>query len=158
LSFNEGVGCKNLENLLSDFLVEILMKKTPKKLHPDLGMVAKLGFRLRLWNSCEVDGASDCNGGCLRTGYYETKFVCVSKLQSDNLKGRVAGVDETSPASLYRLINFAKHLLDEPVSERNFETGKLTSISNAGTNREALYRYDALVLPTPSEDSNKKLS
>ncbi len=105
-----------------------------------------------------MDGASDCNSGCLQTGYYETKFVCVSKLQSDNLKGRVAGVDETSPASLYRLINFAKHLLDEPVSERNFETGKLTSISNAGTNREALYRYDALILPTPSQESNKKLS
>ncbi len=105
-----------------------------------------------------MDGASDCNGGCSQTGYYETKFVCVSKLQSDNLKGRVAGVDETSPASLYRLINFAKHLLDEPVSERNFETGKLTSIPNAGTNREALYRYDALILHTSSQDSNKKLS
>ncbi|CAK9215131.1 unnamed protein product [Sphagnum troendelagicum] len=63
------------------------------------------------------------------------------RIQSDNLKGRVAGVDETSPASLYRLINFAKHLLDEPISERNFETGKLTSIPNAGTNREALYRF-----------------
>jgi hypothetical protein len=45
LSFNEGVGCKNLEDLLSDFLVEMLMKNTPKNLHADLGMVAKLGFR-----------------------------------------------------------------------------------------------------------------
>jgi hypothetical protein len=46
LSFNEAVGCKNLEDLLSDFLVEMLMKKTRKKLHADLGMVAKLGLGL----------------------------------------------------------------------------------------------------------------
>ncbi|KAH9563472.1 hypothetical protein CY35_05G127800 [Sphagnum magellanicum] len=63
------------------------------------------------------------------------------RIQSENLKGRVSGVDETSQASLYRLINFAKHLLDEPVSERDFQTGRLTTIQNAGTNREALYRF-----------------
>jgi hypothetical protein len=53
-------------------------------------------------------------------------------------------VDETSQASLYRLINFAKYLLDEPVTERDFQTGRLTTVQNAGTNREALYRYAAL--------------
>jgi hypothetical protein len=63
------------------------------------------------------------------------------RIQSENLKGRVAGVDETSPESLHRLINFAKDLLDEPVSGRNFQTGKLASIENAGTNREALHRF-----------------
>jgi len=76
---------------------------------------------------------------------------CVDfKMQSENLKGRVAGVDETSPESLHRLINFAKDLLDEPVSGRNFQTGKLASIKNAGTNREALHRF--AVLP-PVQDS-----
>jgi patatin-like phospholipase/acyl hydrolase len=62
------------------------------------------------------------------------------RLQTDNLKGHMTAIDDSSPTNLYRLINTAKHLLDEPVSERNFQTGMLASIPNTGTNREALYR------------------
>lgn len=61
-------------------------------------------------------------------------------MQTDNLKGHMTAIDDSSPTNLYRLINTAKHLLDEPVSERNFQTGMLASIPNTGTNREALYR------------------
>lgn len=78
------------------------------------------------------------------SGIASDVWCVVFHMQSENLKGRVSGVDETSQASLYRLINFAKHLLDEPVTERDFQTGRLKTVQNAGTNREALYRYAAL--------------
>jgi hypothetical protein len=41
---------------------------------------------------------------------------------------------------MQKLITVAKQLLDDPVSDRNFVTGKLTAIPNAGTNRDALDR------------------
>jgi hypothetical protein len=40
------LGAKILKIFCQIFLLKMLMKKTPKKLHADLGMVAKLGFRL----------------------------------------------------------------------------------------------------------------
>jgi hypothetical protein len=42
---------------------------------------------------------------------------------------------------LQKLITVAKQILDDPVSDRNFVTGKLTAIPNAGTNRDALDRF-----------------
>jgi hypothetical protein len=57
------------------------------------------------------------------------------------MTGHMTAIDDSTPTNLYRLINTAKHLLDEPVTERNFETGRLSSVQNSGTNREALYRY-----------------
>lgn len=63
-------------------------------------------------------------------------------VQTDNLNGPLASVDDSSESNLWKLMATAKHLLDEPVAQRNFQTGKLVSIPCGGTNREALYRYE----------------
>ncbi|KAH9536221.1 hypothetical protein CY35_17G097100 [Sphagnum magellanicum] len=63
------------------------------------------------------------------------------RIQTDHMTGHMTAIDDSTPTNLYRLINTAKHLLDEPVTERNFETGRLSSVPNSGTNREALYRF-----------------
>lgn len=68
----------------------------------------------------------------------EVRLCC---MQTDHMTGHMTAIDDSTPTNLYRLINTAKHLLDEPVTERNFETGRLSSVQNSGTNREALYRY-----------------
>ncbi len=68
----------------------------------------------------------------------EVRLCC---MQTDHMTGHMTAIDDSTPTNLYRLINTAKHLLDEPVTERNFETGRLSSVPNSGTNREALYRY-----------------
>jgi len=62
-------------------------------------------------------------------------------VQTDNLNGPLASVDDSSESNLWKLMTTAKHLLDEPVSERDFQTGKLAPIQHHGTNREALYRF-----------------
>lgn len=61
--------------------------------------------------------------------------------------GNLASVDDSSQTNLWKLVALAKHLLDEPVTERNFQTGKLTSIPCSGTNREALYRCHVPLSP-----------
>lgn len=63
------------------------------------------------------------------------------RIQTDNLNGPLASVDDSSESNLWKLMATAKHLLDEPVTVRNFQTGKLHSIPCGGTNREALYRF-----------------
>ena len=67
-----------------------------------------------------------------------TKFWCA--LQTENLNGPLASVDDVSETNLWKLMATAKNLLDEPVTERDFQTGKLTNVPYGGTNREALYR------------------
>lgn len=61
-------------------------------------------------------------------------------MQTDNSNGPLNSADDSSETNLWKLMATGKHLLDEPVSERDFETGRLTSIPHSGTNREALYR------------------
>lgn len=68
----------------------------------------------------------------------ETIIRCA--LQTDNLNGPLTSVDDASELNLWKLMATAKNLLDEPVTERNFQTGKLNSVPYGGTNREALYR------------------
>lgn len=63
-------------------------------------------------------------------------MACV---QTDSLKGN-ASIDDSSPANLDELVQTARDLLDEPVAERDFNTGKLIPVPNGETNREALTR------------------
>ncbi len=74
--------------------------------------------------------------------------VCVY-LQTDSVAGQVASVDDSSATNLWKLVATAKQVLDQPVSERNFQTGKLASISNGGNNRDALFRYINSPKPVP---------
>lgn len=62
-------------------------------------------------------------------------------VQTENLNGPLASVDDASESNLWKLMTTAKHLLDEPVSERDFQTGRLSALHHHGTNREALYRF-----------------
>ncbi len=70
-------------------------------------------------------------------------------VQTDSVAGQVASVDDSSAANLLKLVATAKQVLDQPVSERNFQTGKLASISNGGNNRDALFRYINSPKPVP---------
>lgn len=63
------------------------------------------------------------------------------RIQTDNLSGSVSSLDNSAPENMQKLITVAKQILDDPVSDRNFVTGKLTAIPNAGTNRDALDRF-----------------
>lgn len=63
------------------------------------------------------------------------------RIQTDSVAGQVASVDDSSATNLWKLVATAKQVLDQPVSERNFQTGKLASISNGGNNRDALFRF-----------------
>lgn len=74
--------------------------------------------------------------------------VCVY-VQTDSVAGQVASVDDSSATNLWKLVATAKQVLDQPVSERNFQTGKLASISNGGNNRDALFRYINSPKPVP---------
>lgn len=59
--------------------------------------------------------------------------------QTDSISGNLPSVDDSG--NLWKLIATANLLLDQPVSDRDFKTGKLVPIPDGGTNREALYRY-----------------
>jgi len=61
--------------------------------------------------------------------------------QTDSISGNLPSVDDSG--NLWKLIATANLLLDQPVSDRDFKTGKLVPIPDGGTNREALYRYSS---------------
>jgi predicted acylesterase/phospholipase RssA len=63
------------------------------------------------------------------------------RIQTDSISGNLPSVDDS--ANLWKLIATANLLLDQPVSDRDFKTGKLVPIPDGGTNREALYRYSS---------------
>jgi hypothetical protein len=62
-------------------------------------------------------------------------------LQTDALSGTLAELDNATLQNLEDLKALGRKLLNDPVSERNFLTGKITPIPNAGSNRDALHRY-----------------
>jgi hypothetical protein len=62
-------------------------------------------------------------------------------LQTDALSGTLAELDSATPQNLAKLKALGLSLLNDPVSERNSLTGKITPIRKAGTNRDALHRY-----------------
>lgn len=80
--------------------------------------------------------------------FWFVSCVCVY-VQTDSVAGQVASVDDSSATNLWKLVATAKQVLDQPVSERNFQTGKLASISNGGNNRDALFRYINSPKPVP---------
>jgi hypothetical protein len=47
-------------------------------------------------------------------------------------------LDDSSPENLENLVETAKELLEDPVSDRDFETGELVPIPGGPTNRQAL--------------------
>jgi hypothetical protein len=57
------------------------------------------------------------------------------------LSGTVAELDNATPQNLKNLKKLGLSLLNDPVSDRNVLTGKITPIPNAETNRDALHRY-----------------
>ncbi|CAK9205454.1 unnamed protein product [Sphagnum troendelagicum] len=61
------------------------------------------------------------------------------RIQTDSISGNLPSVDDSG--NLWKLIATANLLLDQPVSDRDFKTGKLVPIPDGGTNREALYRF-----------------
>ncbi|KAH9566754.1 hypothetical protein CY35_04G145400 [Sphagnum magellanicum] len=63
------------------------------------------------------------------------------RIQTDALSGTLAELDNATPQNLANLKALGLSLLDDPVSDRNFLTGKITPIPNAGTNRDALHRF-----------------
>ncbi|CAK9272549.1 unnamed protein product [Sphagnum jensenii] len=63
------------------------------------------------------------------------------RIQTADLCGTLAELDNATPQNLKDLKTLGCKLLDEPVSERNFLTGKITPIPNAGCNRDALHRF-----------------
>jgi hypothetical protein len=62
-------------------------------------------------------------------------------LQTDALSGTLAELDNATLQNLEDLKALGRKLLNDPVSERNFLTGKITPIPNAGSNRDALHRF-----------------
>ncbi len=62
-------------------------------------------------------------------------------MQTDSLEGSAVSLDDSSKANLEGLVQTAKNLLDEPVAERDFDTGDLVPVLTGETNREALRRY-----------------
>lgn len=50
-------------------------------------------------------------------------------------------LDDSSQANLDKLVQVGRQMLEEPVSERDVETGELVAIPTGETNREALKRY-----------------
>lgn len=75
-------------------------------------------------------------------------MVCV---QTDCLSGSEVSLDDSSPQNLDKLVKVAKELLEEPVAERDIDTGELVPMPNGETNRQALKRlvnhvsYDELI-------------
>lgn len=59
-------------------------------------------------------------------------------VQTDSLEGSSVALDDSSPENLENLVDTAKELLEEKVSERDFETGELVQITDGPTNRQAL--------------------
>ncbi|KAH8965874.1 hypothetical protein BDL97_04G139300 [Sphagnum fallax] len=63
------------------------------------------------------------------------------RIQTDALSGTLAELDNATPQNLASLEALGLKLLEDPVSDRNFLTGKITPIPDAGTNRNALHRF-----------------
>jgi hypothetical protein len=59
-------------------------------------------------------------------------------VQTDSLEGSSVALDDSSPENLENLVETAKELLEDPVSDRDFETGELVPIPGGPTNRQAL--------------------
>lgn len=59
-------------------------------------------------------------------------------VQTDSLEGSSVALDDSSPENLENLVETAKDLLEEQVSDRDFETGELVPIPDGPTNRQAL--------------------
>lgn len=67
-------------------------------------------------------------------------------MQTDSLEGSAVSLDDSSKSNLDSLVQTAKNLLNEAVSERDFNTGDLVSIPTGETNGEALRRCMLLIL------------
>lgn len=61
-------------------------------------------------------------------------------MQTDSLEGSAVSLDDSSKSNLDMLVQTAKNLLDEPVAERDFDTGDLVPIPTGETNGQALRR------------------
>lgn len=62
------------------------------------------------------------------------------RIQADNLNGPLASLNDTSESNLRNLTAAANRLLDEPASDRDYQTGKVHP-DLCKTNREALKRF-----------------
>ncbi|CAM6069331.1 unnamed protein product [Sphagnum tenellum] len=63
------------------------------------------------------------------------------RIQTDRLTGSFASIDTCGHEHLSQVTDLGMQLLDEPVMQRDFKTGKLVPVADGITNREALYRF-----------------
>lgn len=63
------------------------------------------------------------------------------RIQTDDLNGRAASMDDSSVENMKNLVEVAGNLLKKPVSIRNQITGKLEPRPEFGTNAEALRKF-----------------
>ncbi|CAK9258777.1 unnamed protein product [Sphagnum jensenii] len=62
------------------------------------------------------------------------------RIQTDRLAGSFASIDTCGHEHLSQVTALGRQLLDEPVMQRDFKTGKLVPVADGVTNQEALYR------------------
>ncbi|CAK9197842.1 unnamed protein product [Sphagnum troendelagicum] len=60
---------------------------------------------------------------------------------TDRLTGSFASIDTCGHEHLSQVTDLGMQLLDEPVMQRDFKTGKLVPVADGVINREALYRF-----------------
>lgn len=92
-----------------------------------------VGFlQLLVWHLCDV------------SSFWRIKLGRKTEVwwagQADNLNGPLASLNDTSESNLRNLTAAANRLLDEPASDRDYQTGKVHP-DLCKTNREALKRY-----------------
>lgn len=59
----------------------------------------------------------------------------------DRLKGKTSTLDVATNENLEKLVKLGEHLLENPVSRLDLDTGLVQPIENGGTNKEALKRF-----------------
>lgn len=63
------------------------------------------------------------------------------RVQTDDLKGEAASLDDSSPENMRDLVEIAGNLLRKPATSRNLTTGRLEPYPDGITNQEALLKF-----------------
>ena len=63
------------------------------------------------------------------------------RVQTDDLKGEAASMDDSSPENMHCLMDIAANLSQKPATTRNLTTGRLEPYPDGTTNQEALLKF-----------------
>jgi hypothetical protein len=63
------------------------------------------------------------------------------RVQTDDLKGEAASLDDSSPENMRDLVEIAGNLLRKAATSRNLTTGRLEPYPDGTTNQEALLKF-----------------